>query len=282
MNCVPLPTLPTHTVTGKPQILTMSNKCQITKTCQVITSQQVIDHLSERATISLNDQLNFTNLASLKSYALVPPLVVLYHYAKAINIKLEVRDMLAGGHKSHDMGSELDFRPAEGSRIKAQLPVVADLLRLSEKLKSSLNSYRLGFYFARFDDATAIAAAKKGYTQFVETYTGNLDLLHLGVTYPWNHARAAALYAPISTTTAPFAFWGRDSEGFGKKRFWERKITKDFKSSSQRVGHLSDAKLNVLKQSVLETLRILDRWFTWEDVYPFLPWYEESELEEGF
>jgi hypothetical protein len=236
----------------------MANKCTIPKTYQIVKPREVEDHLAAVLGINLNDHLDFSKSTTLKTFALVPPLLVLYHYAKAVNFKLQVRDMMASGHKSHCMGSELDFwrsPSSKGKKVAEQAPIIVDLLKLRDKMKPSLNSFRLGFYFDRFDTTTHA----KDYATFLKAYKSKkLSPIHLGVTYRWNHVAAVAKYATVSQPAAKFGFWGRGSENFGKQRFWEKKLTGSFKENGKYIGHLNDQKIVDVRSAVLHSFRCLE------------------------
>ncbi len=89
----------------------MAGKCFIPKKYQILKPQEIEDYLNEKADIDLNAELDFSRHSTMRTFALVGPLVVLYRYAALLDFKIKVKDMFAGGHQSHCIGSELNFRP---------------------------------------------------------------------------------------------------------------------------------------------------------------------------
>ncbi len=245
----------------------MSNKCTIPKTYTIVKPLEIENYLKDTLSINLNDHLEFSKSATLKTFALVPPLLVLYHYAKAVGFKLEVRDMMASGHLSHCMGSEMDFRrsPAtKGKKVEHQAPIVADLLKLRSKIKSKVDSFRLGFYFDYFKTTKHAT----DYSSFLKAYKGeSLSAIHFGFTYRWSYALAVAKYAPISSSPAPFAFWGQGTKGYFKTRFWEKKFTKDFKKNGRYIGHLNDQKLVELFDAILASFKNLELAIRYNQIF---------------
>src|SRR5512147_1009435 len=102
-------------------------------------------HLKDVLGIDLAKHLRFGRPQTLRDFAVLGSLVVIYRYAEALGKPLVVHDMTAGGHESHHLGTELDFDLNTPRRKPLQqLHVIADLLRLREALRAELDAFRLG------------------------------------------------------------------------------------------------------------------------------------------
>jgi hypothetical protein len=180
-------------------------------------------HLNDYLDMDLTKHLAFTNPGTLRDFAVVGPLVVVYRYAEELGKRLQVRHMTVGGHQSHHVATELDFDLASKRKDPiVQLNIASDLLRIRESLRRDLNAFRIGFYFDYFWNLAADSLEK-----FKVTYGGKKNLsMHLGLRYKWSTEAAKTAYqgGPVSSAYGSFAFWGKGSKGFSRSHFWARRI----------------------------------------------------------
>ena len=71
--------------------------------------EEVRWHLGYVLGIHLDQHLRIRRPGTLKHYSVIAALIVAYRYAEALGQKLVIHDMTTGGHKSHQVGTELDF-----------------------------------------------------------------------------------------------------------------------------------------------------------------------------
>ena len=209
--------------------------------------QKLREHVKTVCGIDLETRLTISRPNTMKDFALVGPLVVLYHYAGYFEEKIHIQDMVASGHKSHLLGSELDF-DSEGNEKDLDpiihIKMAADLLQLKDKMQDRLDSFRLGVYFDRFDTAKA-----KTFEEFEKTYAKQKSAatMHLGVRYKWTHKDYKA--GPV---LMKFGWWGKGSEHFGKGGLWEKRV------KSWNIGYLDSAALDAIAADVLKHFALLN------------------------
>ncbi len=199
------------------------------------TPDDILTHVNDILNIDLKMQLNFNKMRTLSAYSLIPPLLVLYRYAEAVNKTIEIRDMMASGHKSHLMGSELDFHfPGKRTNCVSHIRIAGDLLTLKDKLMPSLDSFRVGAYFEHFDKAnlTTFEAFEKKYKRKKAAAS-----MHLGTRFKWYIAEK---YDSKKLSGLRFGIWGRGGRTYGK----QRKIEKVIKS--WKKGHLTEAQISAV------------------------------------
>lgn len=241
----------------------MASKCHIPRKYQILKPQEIEEYLNETAGIDLNAELDFSRHGTMRTFALVCPLVVLYRYAALLDFKIKVKDMFAGGHQSHCIGSELDFdHSTDKLNVEKQVKMTNDLLRLRQKLKPELDAFRLGFYFDKFNNIEKDGKARQetiDYEQFIKTYKGKMKYsMHLGVIYDWKYPNAVSKYATIGKPEAKFSFWGRGSKSYHKQTFWEKRFIKGFKKGNGPKGFLTDNQISSVSEQILSDFRWLD------------------------
>lgn len=243
----------------------MANKCYIPRKYQILKPEEIEDYLEEVAGIDLNSQLDFSRHSTLRTFALAGPLIVLYRYAEQLPFRITVKDMFAGGHQSHCIGSELDFdHSTDKLKVDKQVNMIHDLLLIRQKLRSELVAFRLGFYFDRFDHVKdksgKVRLETKDYAAFIKTYKkGHIKYsLHLGVMYRWKYPSAVSKYATIGQPKAKFSFWGRGTKSFNKQTFWEQRFMKGFAQGEGPKGFLSENQINRVSEQVLNDFQWLD------------------------
>ena len=137
------------------------------------TFSKLVNHLDSVCSVDLKKHLEFKQTSTIKDYALASSIMVLYRYAEKMGKKIEVRDGIARGHKSHiklrtEVDFDLDGNGDKGKRDPLiQIRLVGDLLGIRDKIKKELAAFRLGFYFDYFDKAKNRA---KTYEQFKTRY----------------------------------------------------------------------------------------------------------------
>jgi hypothetical protein len=214
------------------------------------TFEEARAHLEIVLRIDLQRHLDFRHPGQLEYYALLGALIVAYRYAEALGQHVVIFDMNTGGHKSHLVGTELDFdyQPEPHDPVN-QVNVISDLLRVREAMRPEMNAFRLGFYFDRFDDTEALEV--RTFADFQRTYgSGRHSSMHLGVRYKfqsqdYHGAKTSSLYGE-------FAFWGQGSEGFGKSGLWARRIR------SWDIGFIRE-RADLVAAAALEDLAALDQ-----------------------
>lgn len=213
--------------------------------------ESVDEHLQTVLHIELTSRLRLRRPGTIRTYATIGALVVLYRYAEALHQTLVVHDVASmHGHVSHQLGTELDFTHSErGHSARRQAEVVSDLLRIRSAVRPSLTAFRIGFYFARFDDQDALDATT--FEEFLNLYgTNRLLSNHLGIRYPWTSDDYRGEPAPRNY--GAMSFWGRGSRTFGQGRRWERRIL------SWDIGLLNGDHA-LVAQRVLDDFATLDR-----------------------
>jgi hypothetical protein len=196
----------------------------------------------------LKKHLAFTREETLRDFSVVGSLVVVYRYAEALGRKLLVRDMTVGGHKSHLMGTELDFDMNKVRRDPmTQLHMTADLLRVRGVLRPDLEAFRIGFYFDSYEHADADTLA-----EFKAKYAGGkTDVsMHLGVRYKWVSTDYRG--GPMKDNATAFGMWGRFDKAFGKSDTWTSRIR------SWAVGFLKADAEGLARRTIATDFRALD------------------------
>lgn len=205
-------------------------------------------HLNDYLGIDLTEHLRFSRPGTLRDYSVVGSLVVVYRYAEALERKLVVHDMTTGGHKSHLLGTELDFDLSNRRRDPLeQLHVIGDMFRIRKALGSELDAFRLGLYVDYFSNTGANSLAK--YQQMYGD-TKTAASMHIGVRYKWTADDYKG--RPFSKKAGPFAFWGRGSEGFGNGGLWARRVR------SWSVGFLKTGCDELATKTLATDFRALD------------------------
>lgn len=205
-------------------------------------------HLHELLGIDLKKHLRFTRESTLKSFSVLGSLVVVYRYAEAIGKRLVVHDMTAGGHKSHLVGTELDFDLSSNRKDPiVQLNFAADLLRIRDALRPDLDAYRVGIYFDHFSNTDAETLA-----QFKDQYGGGRTAvsMHLGVRYRWSSPEYQG--NPLPADAGTFVLWGKGSRTYGHSDLWIRRIR------SWNVGYLKGQCDPLARQTIATDFRALD------------------------
>lgn len=207
-------------------------------------------HLNFVLGIDLEKHLELRRKRTLKHYSVTAALLVAYRYAETMGQRLVVHDMTTGGHKSHQVGTELDFDLAS-DRYDAvkQINIASDLLCIREVLKPRLNAFRIGIYFDHLDNTDA-----KTYQDFKAMY-GKKRLrnsMHLGVRYQWHCKEYKG--GPTSSNYDEFSLWGKGSRHYGKKGLWSKRIL------SWNIGHLRSGADFSIARTLLKDFQTLDRY----------------------
>ncbi len=167
----------------------------------------------------------------------------------------------AGGHVSHQYGTDLDFEygPGEFDPVN-QANVISDLLRVREAMDAETKAFRLGFYFAFFNDPVAISDVRtfddyqrrygRNRREYERTWGRRLSSMHLGVRYNFESKDYAGDKTPASY--GPDAFWGRGKHGYGRSGFWARRIR------GWDIGFIRE-RAALVAASALKDLAALDR-----------------------
>jgi hypothetical protein len=177
-------------------------------------------HLNDYLGIELTRHLRFTNAGTLTDFSVVGSLIVVYRYAEALRRRLVVHDMSTGGHKSHLLGTELDF-DMDGRRRNPieQVHVISDMLRIRRALRPFLNAFRLGLYVDYFSNTDA-----SSWEKYQKMYRGKSasSSMHIGVRYKWTQK----VYQghPLPSSAGAFTLWGRGSTGYGNSGLWTQRI----------------------------------------------------------
>ena len=212
------------------------------------TFDEASKHLNDYLGIELTKHLRFSRRGTLTNYSVVGSLVVVYRYAEALGEKLVVHDMTTGGHKSHQLGTELDFDLSSKRRdpIK-QVHIISDLLRIRKVLRPELNAFRLGLYFDYFSNTEADTFQK-----YKDTYGGGetASSMHIGVRYKWTCEEYRG--NPFPAQAGEFSFWGKGSKGYKKSGLWARRIL------SWPVGNLKGKCEDLAKKVIATDFRALD------------------------
>jgi hypothetical protein len=205
-------------------------------------------HLNDYLGIDLTKHLRFSRPGTLRDYSVIGSLVVVYRYAEALERKLVVHDMTTGGHKSHLLGTELDFDLSNRRRDPMeQLHVIGDMLRIRKALGSEIDAFRLGLYVDYFSNTEA-----DSYAKYQEMYgdTKTAASMHIGVRYKWTVDDYQG--RPFSKNAGPFAFWGKGSKGFKKGALWAQRIR------SWPVGFVKSACDDLATDVIATDFRALD------------------------
>ena len=209
--------------------------------------EEVRWHLGYVLGIHLDQHLRIRRPGTLKHYSVIAALIVAYRYAEALGQKLVIHDMTTGGHKSHQVGTELDFDlDANPHKAVPQINMTSDLLCIREMLKPHLNAFRIGVYFDHLDNTDA-----KTYEEFKAMYGKVKYSMHLGVRYRWNSEEYKG--GPTSSNYDKFSLWGKGSRHYGKKNLWAQRIR------SWNIG-LIDGQSNKVAQTILRDFITLDRY----------------------
>lgn len=209
----------------------------------------VDEHLRRVLNVTLTDHLEFRRPRGVSSYATIAPIIVLYRYAEELLQNIIIHDVSVGGHKSHLLGTELDFTYSErGHNAIRQAEVVSDLLRIREIMRPHVTAFRIGFYFDRFDNLEADTL-----DAFNDLY-GNTRLVsnHIGIRYPWTNDDYRG--AEPSSNYGHMSFWGRGSRTFGQGGRWERRILSWNMSLLPERGRIS-----LITERLLNDFKKLDR-----------------------
>lgn len=208
----------------------------------------VSTHLYELLGIKLTEHLHIRKEETLKDFAVVGSLVVLYRYAEVLQRKLVVHDMTTGGHKSHLLGTELDFDMDKGRKNPmTQLHITSDLLRIQATLRSELDAFRIGFYFDYLLNTEAETLA-----QFKAMYGGEKTpvSMHLGVRYKWKSVEYQGRPMPDKAVT--FGICGKGSKSHKNSYLWTNRIR------SWNVGFLSSRVEDLALRTIATDFRALD------------------------
>jgi hypothetical protein len=206
------------------------------------------EHLRKVLNITLKNHLQFRRKRGVSSYAIIAPIIILYRYAEALPHRLTIHDVSVRGHRSHMLGTELDFTYSQrGHNGMRQAEIVSDLLRMRESMEQQVTAFRIGYYFDRFENMEA-----KTLKAFRDRYGDKrLKSNHLGIRYPWISTDYRG--APAPSTYGHMAFWGQGSRTFGKDRHWARRIL------SWDLGLLQTGRAAQIAQRALKDFRKLDR-----------------------
>ena len=169
---------------------------------------------------------------------------MLKHLAK----KLVVRDMTVGGHKSHLMGTELDFDLYSPSNDPVlQVNIAGDLLRISDSLRADLEAFRIGIYFDYFFNTEAVS-----FKQYKELYGDGKTAasMHLGVRYRWSSPEYQG--GPMPPDAGKFLMWGIGRKSFNNSDLWKRRIR------SWDVGFLKGKVNDLANRTIVRDFRALD------------------------
>jgi hypothetical protein len=205
-------------------------------------------HLKELLGIDLKKHLSFTREGTLRAFSVVGSLVVVYRYAEAIGKRLVVHDMTVGGHKSHLMGTELDFDLNSLRKDPVtQVNIASDLLRVREVLRPDLEAFRVGIYFDYFSNTEADTFAK-----FKDLYGGGKTAvsMHLGVRYRWSSPEYQG--NPMPPDAGAFILWGRGSKTYHNSDLWTRRIR------SWGLGFLKAQAEDLARRTIATDFRALD------------------------
>ena len=207
---------------------------------------QVNEHFGAVLGIDLEKHIHFKRKSTLKHYSLTGALLVLYRYAEELGQKIVVHDMTTGGHKSHQLGTELDFDfDAKRKNADKQVNIVSDLLRIRDVLRSDLNAFRIGFYFDHLNNTSA-----KTYSDFKDMYKKVDYSMHLGVRFNWTSPEYKGNKA--SSNYDKFSLWGKGSRHYGKKNLWIKRIR------SWNIGHIKARADSVAANKILPDFQALD------------------------
>ncbi|MEM0908471.1 MAG: hypothetical protein AAGJ94_13970, partial [Pseudomonadota bacterium] len=138
-----------------------------------------------------------------------------------------------------------------------QMRIVNDMLELKDAMvskSSKITSFRLGFYFDRFDNddnLNKLKAASDKAEKFTELYNHRTGVssMHLGLRYDYMND----IYHgnTLSAKAGKFAFWGQGSEGFHRSKKWGA-IFRDMD------GNLPKGQIDRLASTILQDFQTLD------------------------
>lgn len=196
------------------------------------TFEEARAHVQIVLGIDLESHLDILHPDQFTAYALIAPLVVAWRYAEAVGRHIVIFDMTTAGHKSHKSGMDLDFDYAPDPHNPVnQAKVACDMLRIGRALGNQVHAFRLGFYFARFDNQ-AVFDTVRTFDEFQDTFGRSaaefrkkrgrqLTSMHLGVRYKF----VSADYQGDRKTNR--GFWGLDEGDTGNPTFsqtWNKRI----------------------------------------------------------
>lgn len=205
-------------------------------------------HLDTVLGIDLERHLEIRRPSTLKYYAVLGALLVIYRYAEALGQRLIIHDMTDGGtHVSHALGTEIDFDHALTPRNAVQqINMASDLLAIREVLRPYLTAFRIGVYFDRFDNVDA-----KTFEEFKEKYGKSRPIsMHHGLRYPWRSADYRGAPKPMKYDA--FSIWGKGTRHYGKKELWAGRIR------SWNIGYLR-TRASLVANTLLADFLALDR-----------------------
>jgi len=211
------------------------------------TYEEARAHLQIVLGIDLENHLEFRNKNQLKFYALLGTLVVIYRYAEALGQHMRIFDMSTGGHKSHLVGTELDFDYAPDAHDPVnQINVASDMLRVREAVESEMDAFRIGIYFDHFENTDV-----RTFEEYRATYGRNRNKsMHLGVRYKFQSADYQGERPPAGYGL--FSFWGKGSRTYGNHALWARRIL------SWNIGFIRERAV-LVGATVLKDLAALDQ-----------------------
>ena len=217
------------------------------------TYQDVRKHLMWCG-IHLESQLELPKRESVKFYAIINPLIVIYRYSEALNQtlgkRIKVFDMNHDGHRSHPLGTELDFDLPPIHQAKTQVNMASDLLRIRKALSGHLDAFRIGFYFDTFEKAYNMPS-NKTYEGFLDNYKKVGVSMHLGVRYRWQCD--AYKGAPPSGNYDKFSLWGSNGGHEKHKNKWINRIL------SWNIGFIKD-RTDLVAKKILHDFKTMEWW----------------------
>lgn len=205
-------------------------------------------HLDIVLGINLEKHLEIWNKKSLKHYAVLGALLVVYRYAEALGQKLIIHDMTSDGHESHLLGTELDFDLVSDRRNPVQqINMASDLIRIRDILRPYFNAFRIGIYFDHFNNTEA-----KTYEDFKEMYGKKSTgvSMHLGVRYQWQSQDYKGALPPANYDE--FSLWGKGKGHYNRKGLWAKRIL------SWDIGFIKGRSIQVA-HTLLNDFILLDR-----------------------
>lgn len=156
--------------------------------------------------------------------------------------------MTIGGHKSHLVGTELDFDLSSKRRDPmSQVNIAGDLLRIRESLRPDLDAFRVGFYFDYLSNTEA-----ETLEDFRDLYGGGKTSvsMHLGVRYRWSSPEYQG--NPLPPDAGTFVLWGKGSRSYFNSDLWTRRIR------SWNVGFLKGQCDGLARRTIATDFRALD------------------------
>jgi hypothetical protein len=217
------------------------------------TFDGAIAHVENVLGVTLTDHVEFSSPGTFKNYSVLGSVLTVYRYAEAIGQRLVIHHLTAHGHKSHLLGTELDF-DIDGRRKDPlqQVHVISDMLRIRNAMQDRLNAFRLGFYFDFLNSPDAEAA--KSLQKFESTYKDvkTASSMHIGVRYRWKSEEYRG--NPLGSNSLVFGVWGRGSRTFLRSDRWTRRLL------DWPVGFLRAGCTRLAKDVLLDDFRQLDRY----------------------